>query len=107
MVLETTIRHHTRRVVGPPPADRKITLYQVADVIYSLDGDWHDRADNTHSRQYTDAVSFAVFYNGDLLSEDALAGLWIHHCWDDMLGCPCCRDEAVMHISWALNLEEH
>ncbi|CAK0788551.1 unnamed protein product [Prorocentrum cordatum] len=75
-----------RRVLGPPPDGIACPLSKCINVLFRPDADHHKRANGKVSRRVQDLGELMRMVNGDL------HGDWVHYCWDESTGRPCCRD---------------
>ena len=88
--MERIIFSEVQRKVGAHPPGQ-VGLADFNDVVYHMDGRHHRRGKDgdKHSQLWHDLQLLAKVVNCRLDARH-----WIHHCWDDSKGAPCCASVA-------------
>ena len=94
--LDIDVTHRTVRRIGPRPSTAAgthgVTLHELIENMYA--GMIAEKRKNGRQSQLLlDCFELAAFANDYLDSEDALAGVIIHWCWDCATNTPCCKSE--------------
>ena len=76
------------RAVGPPNADDVASRRALFDAVYDLESSNHDRKHGRKSELIMDIEKLLRMFNGPVDGLD-----FIHCCWDDSTGKPCCESE--------------